>query len=215
MTERDKQWNMNYETLVEFQRKKGHCMVPKSYTSNTRLLCCGLVDSGPILKQTNFDKVEKEFWTKSGSLGQSKTPATSTASSGTSNIKCWSSLNEREDIVRCHDGTSKTSLEGSGLARSGNFIMITNFDQTEKDFWTKSGSSGKLLPVEPAVLPAAAVWVISQAKNKKNRNMHKGTLKTDLNVDLPTESEQVPLPWRRKWTNGREEKRKRQVHKHL
>jgi hypothetical protein len=34
-----------------------------------------------------------------------------------------------------------------------------------------------------------AVWAISQAKHKKNRNKHNGTIKTDLNIHLPTESE--------------------------
>jgi hypothetical protein len=31
MTKRDKQWNIKYEKLVKFQRKKGHCMVPDKY----------------------------------------------------------------------------------------------------------------------------------------------------------------------------------------
>jgi hypothetical protein len=37
-----------------------------------------------------------------------------------------------------------------------------------------------------------ALWVISQAKHKKNRNNHKGTLQTELNVHPPIESEQGP-----------------------
>jgi hypothetical protein len=31
MTEHDKRWNMQYEKLVEFRTKNGHCMVPQSY----------------------------------------------------------------------------------------------------------------------------------------------------------------------------------------
>jgi hypothetical protein len=41
MTERGKkrnmQWNMQYEQLVEFKRKNGHCMVPKSYEQDKSL----------------------------------------------------------------------------------------------------------------------------------------------------------------------------------
>jgi hypothetical protein len=38
MTERDnKQWNMQYENLVEFKRSKGHCMVQQSYEQDKSL----------------------------------------------------------------------------------------------------------------------------------------------------------------------------------
>jgi hypothetical protein len=33
----DKQWNMNYEHLVEFKRKYGHCMVPSKYEQDESL----------------------------------------------------------------------------------------------------------------------------------------------------------------------------------
>jgi uncharacterized protein YbgA (DUF1722 family) len=37
MTEYDKQWNMQYEQLVEFKRNNGHCLVPKSYEQDQSL----------------------------------------------------------------------------------------------------------------------------------------------------------------------------------
>jgi hypothetical protein len=37
MTGQHEQWNMKYEQLVEFKRKKGHCMVPRSYEQNKSL----------------------------------------------------------------------------------------------------------------------------------------------------------------------------------
>jgi hypothetical protein len=33
----EQKWNMQYEQLFEFKRKKGHCMVPKRYEQDTRL----------------------------------------------------------------------------------------------------------------------------------------------------------------------------------
>jgi hypothetical protein len=37
MTDRDKQWNMQYEKLVEFKRTKGHCMVKQGYEQDKSL----------------------------------------------------------------------------------------------------------------------------------------------------------------------------------
>jgi hypothetical protein len=37
MTKFDKQWNMNYEKLVQFKRIKGHCMVPQIYKQDKSL----------------------------------------------------------------------------------------------------------------------------------------------------------------------------------
>jgi hypothetical protein len=37
MTEHDKKWNMKYAQLVEFKRKKGHCMVPQKYEQDKTL----------------------------------------------------------------------------------------------------------------------------------------------------------------------------------
>jgi hypothetical protein len=42
---------------------------------------------------------------------------------------------------------------------------MTKFDLIKRNFWTKSSSSGKLVPVQPAV-PPAAVWVF-QTKHFK------------------------------------------------
>jgi hypothetical protein len=38
MTELDKQWNIQYEKLVEFKRKNGHCMVPFKYEQDMSLV---------------------------------------------------------------------------------------------------------------------------------------------------------------------------------
>jgi hypothetical protein len=38
MTKLEKKWNMRYEQLVEFKRKKGHCMVPQKYEQDKSLL---------------------------------------------------------------------------------------------------------------------------------------------------------------------------------
>jgi hypothetical protein len=55
------------------------------------------------------------------------------------------------------------------------------------------------------------VWAISQAKQKK-RSKHKTTFETDLNVHLPTESEQVPA-WLNldKWSLGKTKEARLQV----
>jgi hypothetical protein len=56
------------------------------------------------------------------------------------------------------------------------------------------------------------VWAISQAKHKKNRNKHKSTLKTDLNVHLATKSDQGPaLPKAVKWLLGQTKEARLQV----
>jgi hypothetical protein len=41
-----------------------------SSMSKTSLLGGGLVISGPIIRQTNFDLIERRFWTELGSLGE-------------------------------------------------------------------------------------------------------------------------------------------------
>jgi hypothetical protein len=33
----DKKWNMQYEKIVEFKRKNGHCLVPKRYEQDKSL----------------------------------------------------------------------------------------------------------------------------------------------------------------------------------
>jgi hypothetical protein len=37
MTEFDKKWYMKYEQLVDFKRKRGHCMVPSRYEQDKAL----------------------------------------------------------------------------------------------------------------------------------------------------------------------------------
>jgi uncharacterized protein YbgA (DUF1722 family) len=37
LTENDKQWNQQYEKMVEFERKNGHCIVPINYEQNNSL----------------------------------------------------------------------------------------------------------------------------------------------------------------------------------
>jgi nitrate reductase assembly molybdenum cofactor insertion protein NarJ len=37
MADLDKKWNMQYEKLVEFKRKKGHCIVPYMYKEDKSL----------------------------------------------------------------------------------------------------------------------------------------------------------------------------------
>jgi hypothetical protein len=37
MTELDKKWNMQYEQLVEYKRKKGDCLVPRKYEQDKSL----------------------------------------------------------------------------------------------------------------------------------------------------------------------------------
>jgi hypothetical protein len=65
------------------------------------------VTGGTVITMTNFDLIERDVWTKSGSLGKMTWPTTC---SGISNVKSWSSLNERMVIVMCHGVMSETSL---------------------------------------------------------------------------------------------------------
>eukprot|EP00978_Attheya_sp_CCMP212_P005857 scaffold13069_cov32-Attheya_sp.AAC.1 len=37
MTKYDKKWNLQYEKLVEFKRKNGHCLVPQAYKEDKTL----------------------------------------------------------------------------------------------------------------------------------------------------------------------------------
>jgi hypothetical protein len=65
-------------------------------------------------------------------------------------MKILLSLNKRRAIVWCHTSTSKTSLFlECGLIGSGTIVRITKCDQIERDFWTKSGSLGKMTPSAP------------------------------------------------------------------
>jgi hypothetical protein len=54
------------------------------------------------------------------------------------NVKSWSSLNETRAIAWYHKGARKTRLSGSGLARNGTIIRITNLDLIERKVWTHS-----------------------------------------------------------------------------
>jgi hypothetical protein len=90
---------------------------------------------GSFTPATIFDLIERDSWTKSGLLGKLKAPTTasaSTTSSGTSNMKSWSSLNERMAIVWCHKAASKTILWGSGLVISGTHVTSASFDLNER-----------------------------------------------------------------------------------
>jgi hypothetical protein len=74
-----------------------------------------------------FNNIERIYWTKSGSLGRVKAFATTNyaTSSGTRNMKGWSSLNESMAIAGCHPYTNKTRLLGTGLERKGEIIPET------------------------------------------------------------------------------------------
>jgi uncharacterized protein YbgA (DUF1722 family) len=105
----DKNWHQQYEKLVEFKRKNGHCIVPRKYEENNSL--GNWVDVQRKLHTKNemrqdrkelLDKVEFFF-------GDLKSPTTTTRT-GTSSMKSWSSLNERMVIVSYRGGTSKTRL---------------------------------------------------------------------------------------------------------
>jgi hypothetical protein len=115
----DKKWNKQHETLLKFKGISGHCMVPQSYEQDKSL----------------------GIWASTQRTFHGKLTATS---SGTSSMKRLLSLKERLAIVWCQGPTSKTSLWGFGLARSGAIITMTTFDLIERDSWTKSGSLGKL-----------------------------------------------------------------------
>jgi hypothetical protein len=111
MSDFEQKWYMQYEQLVEFKRKNDHCMVPSFY-EHDKSLGKWLASSEAFTRTTKFDQTEREFWTKSGSLGQLTLIETSnqTTNSGTSSMKSWSNLNERRGIVSCHQSTKKTSL---------------------------------------------------------------------------------------------------------
>jgi hypothetical protein len=173
----DKLWRQQYEKLVEFKRKSGHCMGPCAYeqdrslrtwaskqrqlhsknkmrpdrkklldalqfvwmkahthapvrsssTTNVRILVVGLLHA---LGRSRFSlsfffcfKLQNLFririWKRSRAVwfsqakrkkGNEHESTAVTKSSGTSNMKSWSNLNEREDIVWCQIATSKMSL---------------------------------------------------------------------------------------------------------
>jgi hypothetical protein len=64
----DKLWHQQYEKLVEFKRKTGHCIVPSKYKKD-KSLGQWSVRSGIFIRRKNFGVIERNFWTKSGSPG--------------------------------------------------------------------------------------------------------------------------------------------------
>jgi hypothetical protein len=83
-----------------------------------------------------------------------------TTRSGTSSMKILLSLNKRRAIVWCHTSTSKTSLFlGCGLIGSGTLLVrITKCDQIGRNFWTKSGSLGRMTPPAPHLHQNDKLW---------------------------------------------------------
>jgi hypothetical protein len=64
-------------------------------TRKTRLLGCGLIRSRSCMPITQFDLIEKDFWTNLGSLGKFL-EAQKTTRTGASNMKSWSSFKTKE-----------------------------------------------------------------------------------------------------------------------
>jgi 4-hydroxybenzoate polyprenyltransferase len=52
-------WHQQYEKLVEFKRKNGHCSVPIRYGHDKALGRWVVVISGPIITMTKCDKIER------------------------------------------------------------------------------------------------------------------------------------------------------------
>jgi hypothetical protein len=99
-----KKWHQQYEKLVKFQRKNGHCMVGRSYKQDKSLgEWRGYMRSGSFITRTNCDLIESNYWTHSSSYGKLKpssaTGPTRSTRSGTSSVKSWSSFNARMAIV--------------------------------------------------------------------------------------------------------------------
>jgi hypothetical protein len=88
--------------------------------SQTRQVSGEVGEQAAILScKTEFDLIERDFWTKSSSLGKTKLAPNQTTSSGTSNAKSWSNTNKKVAIAWFQRVTNKTSLWGFGFATSG------------------------------------------------------------------------------------------------
>jgi hypothetical protein len=116
MTKHDKKWNRQYEQLVEFKRKKGHCLVPRKYEQDKSIGPWVMTQrtrhaNNTMLPARKELLDELDFAWRVEAL----TPPNQTTSSGTSSMKSCSNTNERLAIVRCQKSTSKISLLGGGL----------------------------------------------------------------------------------------------------
>jgi hypothetical protein len=90
----DKLWLQQHEKLVEYKRINGNCKVPRRYEQDKSLGEWVTKQRGRFITTIQFDLIEREFWTKSGSLGKLTPPTNSMTSSGTSNMNSWSNINE-------------------------------------------------------------------------------------------------------------------------
>ena len=138
----DKLWHQQYENLVDFKRKTGHCLVPRRHEQEKSLgRWVGtqrsdhknnimLPDRKEALDQIDF------VW----------------------NVKDHQWRLRHDELVafkRQHQHCLRPfSLSRSfGLTISGPIMQTTNFDLIGRQFWTKSGSLGKLTPLQHSLLP--------------------------------------------------------------
>jgi hypothetical protein len=105
----------------------------------TRLLGFGYVGSEQII--TKCDKIKRNFWTNLGSCGIRR------IMTGICSMISWSHLNVDTDIVvSCQAGTRKTRLVlGRGFVSSERCKPIISSYKIERNCWTNSLSSGKLI----------------------------------------------------------------------
>jgi hypothetical protein len=143
MTERDKQWNMRCEQLVEFKRTNGHCLVPFDHEQDKPL-------GWWVSKQRNDHTKNKLRLDRKGTLDKIGFTWKDGSGGFKPDDKSWHQ--QCEKLVQfkrtnghCMVPRNKEQSRQSGLQSSGTIIRMTSFDSIVRQLWTKSGSLGTMM----------------------------------------------------------------------
>jgi hypothetical protein len=229
MTKYDKKWNMNYDKLVKFKRKKGHCLVPQKYEQDTSL---GIwvhtqrtwhkdnklrPDRKRILDEIGFSwkpdgKPDDKLWHQQHEKllefkrinGHCMVPSKYEQDKS---LGTWVSAQRRNHNNNTLRLDRKDLLEEIGFAWKHITIANDVRGPVTGSFWPDHVShssyscSAYLCRIRSRKRsPGPAVWVPSQTKHDPPKDRNYNKATLEIIVQFPTERDQVPaLPKQDEW----------------